>query len=171
MTSPEVRVRVSQSSRERSRHDKCGALGLPFAVREGRKAPKSGRSRNEGIPEGARSLPDSRLGLCHIQTICHWSAVGLTMPSRRRTHPDQSATPLSAPSPARPARQSRKRRGIRPQRGRSPTSPFPLRRRPFIAPSPGQAPRLVYPRVAADLLGFRPVRTLVASLPLLPASW
>src|SRR5208283_4482560 len=61
ITSPEARVRGSELSRKRSHHAQCGTLGPPFAAYEGPKASKSGRSRNEGIPERFRlknvSLP------------------------------------------------------------------------------------------------------------------
>src|SRR5271165_452077 len=62
LTSPEARVRGSELSRKRLRHAQCGTLGPPFALYEGQKASKRGRSRNEGIPEApARPCPGSTL--------------------------------------------------------------------------------------------------------------
>src|SRR5271165_6143375 len=55
LTSPEARVRGSELSRKRLRHAQCGTLGPPFALYEGQKASKRGRSRNEGIPEGSET--------------------------------------------------------------------------------------------------------------------
>jgi|SRR5271165_4741725 len=67
LTSPEARVRGSELSRKRLRHAQCGTLGPPFALYEGQKASKRGRSRNEGIPEGYQARPSSS---CAHPMVC-----------------------------------------------------------------------------------------------------